>query len=165
MCLILAPFGVADDAALHDPATRFRLGFQQTRVHVNASCAHAQRALQRLVSTDFTTSAVTAALFAYFAGLKGFTRAAIGEGTRQSGNNKRLADLLAGALQHDGGAASIKLDSSLRFDAQQNDASRVPSRSRGRRISINFGLALRPVTRTGSRAAVSRTPHDVAEPM
>ena len=53
-------------------------------------------------------SAVTAALFDMFCGLNGRTRkAARVEGARQPGDDQRLADIGAGALEHDGGGTAM----------------------------------------------------------
>ena len=101
--LIFARFGVADDAALHDDLRAdLALRLQQDRVHVDARRGRGRRAPAAPArGRSRRRPAVTAALFDMFCGLNGRTfRPREREGAAEPGDDQRLADVGARALEH-----------------------------------------------------------------
>src|SRR5437016_13726015 len=101
--LILAPSGIADDAALYDHLRAdFALGLQQNGVHVNARLYTSRPRLQRLRASNLAAISGNGGIVRHVLWLeRPYAKAAIGECSRQPRNEKGLADIRAGALQHD----------------------------------------------------------------
>ena len=101
--LVLASSGVADDAALDDHLRPdFALGLQQNGVHVNARLHAGRPRLQRLRASDLAAVSGDGGIVRHVLRLeRPHPKATIGERTCQTRNKKGLADIRAGALQHD----------------------------------------------------------------
>ena len=102
--LIVARLGAAEDAALHDDlGAGRRLRLQQHRVHVGDRGHAAGPRLQRLGPADLAALCRDGGVVRHVLRLERPDReTAPGEGAAQAGRNQRLADIGAGALQHQG---------------------------------------------------------------
>ena len=106
--LVVARLGLAEHLALHDDLRAdVALRLQQHRVHVDRRRDAAGDRLQPLRAADLAAAgspgmSATAALFDMFCGLNGRTfMPRLLRGAAEPGDQHRLADIRAGALQHD----------------------------------------------------------------
>ena len=94
----------AEHLALHDDLRAdLALRLQQHRVHVDARRHPRGARLQRLRPADLAAVGGHRRIVRHVLRLeRPHVQAAIGEGARQPGHDQRLADIRAGALEHDG---------------------------------------------------------------
>src|SRR5258708_15202227 len=99
--LILAPPGIANDAALHDHLRAgFALRLQQHRVHVHARWHACSPRLQRLRPSDFTAVRSNGGIVSHVLGLeRPAPQTTLTENTPQSGDQKRAPYISPGNLQ------------------------------------------------------------------
>ena len=152
--LIFARLRGADDPALdHDLRADVALGLQEDRIHVHAGCHAGGTGLQRLRPADLAAVGGHGGVVGHVLRLeRPDAKPAPGEGTRQRGDQQRLADIRARALDHEGpgslgGGHQNSMPSCAFTPAAKWCFTRVISVTRSA-ASVISALALRPVTTT-----------------
>ena len=149
--LIVGRLGGAVDAALHhDLRPDLALRLEQDRIHVHARLRARGAGLQRLGAADLAAIACHRRIVGHVLRLeRTHGEAPVREGARQTGHDQRLADVGAGALEHEGARrhGQNSMPACAFTPAAKWCFTSVISVTRSA-ASINLGLALRPVTTT-----------------